>query len=203
MKILHFECNKQAFSFGTSHSGFYTTKQQNRVSYYLTGDYAKTDNYGNSLSGAFNRDYFDISREALEAIYTTGSTEVLQAVVNRAQNRSEGSLRSGSFGFQPHFFLKLPNSSEHITVGAGFNYTGSKRSSWNDYTINFGQNPEPAERRRQYTDESPNYSKVWNANIGYSRRMRSGYLGLTYTYRFTDRATDSYMYALDPTNSYT
>ena len=112
-------------------------------------------------------------------------------------------MRSGSFGFQLHFFLKLPNSSEHITVGAGFNYTGSKRSSWNDYTINFGQNPEPAERCRQYTDESPNYSKVWNANIGYSRRMRSGYLGLIYTYRFTDRATDSYMYALDLTNSYT
>lgn len=65
MKILHFECNKQAFSFGTSHSGFYTTKQKNRVSYYLTGDYAKTDNYGNSLSGAFNRDYSDISRPSI------------------------------------------------------------------------------------------------------------------------------------------
>lgn len=185
------------FSFNTFHSGFYTTKQQNIISYYLSGDYGKTDNYGNSLSGAFNRDYSDISREALEAIYTTGSTEALQAVVNRAQTRNEGSLRSGSFRFRPHFSLKLPNSSERINIGAGFNYVGSKRTSWNDYTINFGQNPEPSERRRQYTDESPNYRKEWSANIGYSRPLRDGFLELNYTYNFTDRAKDSYMYALD------
>lgn len=59
------DSKSSSLSFGTSHSGFYTTKQQNRVSYYLTGDYAKTDNYGNSLSGAFNRDYFDISRPSI------------------------------------------------------------------------------------------------------------------------------------------
>ena len=185
------------FSFNTSHWGAYTTSQQHRFGISLGGDYSKSDNYGNSISGTFNSDYSDISRQALEAIYTDGSPEQLEAVVNRALNHSEGTLRSGSFRAQPNVSLHIPNSNERINISAGFSYVTSKRNQWNDYNINFGSDPVPAERRRQFTDESPNYRKAWNASVGYTRPMSSSYLNLIYRYAFTDMAKDSYMYALE------
>lgn len=185
------------FSFNTFHWGAYTNAQQHRFGLSFGGDYSKSDNYGNSISGTFNSDYSDISRQALEAIYTDGSPEELEAVVNRALNRSEGSLRSGSVRVRPHVSVHLPNSNERINISAGFSYVTSKRNQWNDYNINFGSDPVPAERRRQFTDESPNYRKEWDVSVGYSRPLSNAYLNISYDYTFTDRAKDSYMYALD------
>ncbi|MDE5555738.1 MAG: outer membrane beta-barrel family protein, partial [Muribaculaceae bacterium] len=185
------------FSVSTNHWTSYITPKQHRLSISLGGDYSRSDNNDNSLSATFNKDYSDISYQTLDAIYANGSLEELGAIVNRSKNRTEGSLRSGSFRVSPTASLKLPGSNDRLNFSVGFNYVTSKRHAWNDYIINFGSDPTPAERRLQYTDESPNYSKEINAQLGYQRPMRNAFFNINYKYTFTDRAKDSYMYALD------
>ncbi len=184
-------------SVSTQHWGSYILTNRHRLSLSFGGDYSKTDNNGSSLSGTFNQDYSDISRQTLDAIYADGSLEELGAIVNRSKNRSEGKLRSGSFRVSPSASFQLPGSNDRVSMSVGFNYVTSKRHSWNDYIINFGSDPTPAERRLQYTDESPNYRKEISANIGYTRPMRNAFFYIDYKYSFTDKAKDSYMYALD------
>ena len=81
------------FSVSTWHSAYYTTAVQHRLGLSMSADYSRSDNFSNSLSGTFNRDYSDISRQTLDAIYADGSLEELGAIINRAKNRDEGSLR--------------------------------------------------------------------------------------------------------------
>ncbi len=211
------------FSIRTWHSGYVSFHKVHRFGLDISGDYSKTDNYGDGLSATFTKDYADISKEALEAIYGNTSADVLKDIVNRSATLSEGSLRSGSFSVNPSVSFRLPGSSERISVRSHVAYTTSKRYSWNDYNINFGADPVPAERRRQYTDDSPNYKKEIGYSVSYSRPMRGAFLHMTYNYSFIDAAKDSYMYglekledmgifgvlptdyasALDPSNSYT
>lgn len=185
------------FAFNTNHLGAYTTNKNNRLMLQIAGNYSKTDNYSNSLSGTFNSDYSDISRQALEAIYSDGSVEELKAVVNRSLTLSEGVLKSGGFNVQPSVSLKLPGTSDRLSMHANLAYVGSKRETWNDYNINFGSNPVPAERRRQFSDNSPNYRKMFDAGITYSTSRRGQYLAIAYDYSFEDKAKDSHMYALE------
>ncbi len=189
--------NSKNFSIDTWHSAYYRFNSKHWASLSVGGDYSKTDNRGRGLSGTFNRDYSDISIEALENIYGNTSEEALKAIVNRSATLSEGSLRSGSFNFRPTISLMLPNSNDRISFGLTVTHTRSKRHSWNDYEINFGDNPAPAERRRQYTDESPNYRTGLGYNLSYMRNGEHSRLYVSYDYRFTDAAKDSYMYALE------
>ena len=189
--------NSTHFSISTQHGASYMIARKHRLWGLLSADYSKSDTHSNSVSGTFNRDYSDISMEALETIYGNGTEEELKAIVNRALKKGEGSLRSGSINFKPSFSYQLPHSNDRLNMSFGVNYVKSKRHSWDDYNINFGSNPTPSERRRQYTDESPNYKMELSPEIQYVRNMRTANLSLTYKYSFTDRAKDSYMYALD------
>lgn len=188
------------FSIDTWHRAYYTIERKHRLGADLRADYSKSDNNSRSVSGAFNRDYSDISQEALEAIYTDGTEDELQSIVNRALTRGEGSLRSGSVTFNPSFSYQLPHSNDRLNLNFFTQYITSKRYKWDDYNINFGNDATPAERRRQYTDEAPNHKINLGATLGYSRYMRNGYFNLSYNYEFVDHAKDSYMYALDRLN---
>lgn len=181
----------------TYHYGYFQLPQMHSLSYSINADYAKTDNFGHDLSATFDKDYADISREALDVIYTDGSPEQLAAIVNRSKKHTEGSLRSGSIFVGPSASFRIPNSNDRISVSAGFDYTTSKRRAWNDYTINFRDNPVPAQRLLQYNDESPNYNREIFARIGYFFQRQPHNFSINYTYKFSDRAKDSYMYALD------
>lgn len=187
-------------SIDTWHSAYYTIERKHRVGADIRADYSKSDNNSRSVSGTFNSDYSNISQEALEAIYSDGSEEQLQSIVNRALTRGEGALRSGSVRFKPSFSYQLPHSNDRLNLNFTVQYVTSKRRKWDDYNINFGNDPIPSERRRQYTDEAPNHKMELKTSLSYSRYMRNGYLNLSYNYEFVDHAKDSYMYALDRLN---
>ncbi len=106
-------------------------------------------------------------------------------------------LKSGGFHVTPRFSLKLPGSNDRLSFWTYLAYVTSKRETWNDYNINFGSDPTPAERLRQFTRNSPNYRKMVNAGIDYSRNITNGYLSVDYEYSFEDKAKDSHMYALE------
>ena len=185
------------FSVSTWHSASYTTAVQHRLGLSMSADYSRSDNFSNSLSGTFNRDYSDISRQTLDAIYADGSLEELGAIINRAKNRDEGSLRSGSLRLSPTVSFHVPNTNDRINLTVSGFYVTSKRHNWNEYNINYGNDPNPAERRLQYTDESPNYNRGITTRLGYTGRSHNFFFSTSYKYEFTDKAKDSYMYALD------
>ena len=175
-------------------------------SYYFggmyTGRYAKRDNNSRSISATFNREQSDITAEALEALYSDGSPQRLDAVINRSITRTDGSSHEWEVQAFPHFSYKIPRTSDRVSIEPGIKYKEQKEERWNDYNINYGADPQPAVRKRQFFDNSPNRSLTFMTNADYATNLKFSSrlnlnISLNYEYRFVNTDKDSYMYALD------
>jgi len=163
----------------------------------VVGRYRTADSHSDNLSGTFNTEQKDMTLKALEALYTASSQETLDAVINRANTRSLGKSREYEVQFYPGFDWKLPKSSDRIHYEFGVKYNSKKETDWDDYTINYGADPNPAVRTRRYKDNQPNHVLTLINNLTYSFRLKRVFMTVNYEYRFADRWRDSHSFALD------
>ncbi|MDE6556208.1 MAG: outer membrane beta-barrel family protein, partial [Duncaniella sp.] len=161
----------------------------------LSGLYRKKEERSNDLSATFDTEQKDVDMEAIETIYTEADPERLKAVINRAVTRTDGTSRRIDLRATPGGSLKF--GADRLSLETYIRYNSEKEERWNDYTINYGADPTPAVRRRQYFDNSPNYLLTSVSNLSYAMNFDNLYVRLNYEYRFSDHQKDSYMYALD------
>jgi|GEM_PF-687207 hypothetical protein len=161
--------------------------------------YVRKNSMSNDASATFNEEQGEMTRQMLESIYGSGTPEQMSSIVNRSLTSTDGSRKTLDLQIFPYFTYKIPGSSDYVTFEPGLKYSGSKEERWKDYTINFGSNPEPSDRLRQYFDNSPNRSLNVGGYLGYTTHIRHLDLSITaaYDYRHQRRDRDSYMYALD------
>ncbi|MDE6333752.1 MAG: hypothetical protein K2L77_03800, partial [Muribaculaceae bacterium] len=178
--------NSRETSVNTYNSFYHTVKNTFSYGGDLQGSYNHSKNSGSSLSGAFDDEQEGITAEILDAIYSDGSEEQLAAIINRSKTRSDGWSRNLSGSISPYFSYKIPKTSDRISVNLSASYNSRKEELWRDYVINYGANPNPADTRRQYIDNSPNHTMRLRADINYSAQPGDFYLYLGYNFRFTD-----------------
>lgn len=163
----------------------------------LTANYRNKTNDGSDLSASFDTEHKDIDMEVVETLYTEADPSLLESVINRAATRTSGSMKNIDLRATPGIGIKLPGSGDRISFETYIRYNRQKEERWNDYTINYGADPNPAVRRRQYFDNSPNHTLTSVNNLSYNMQLDHMYLRLNYEYRFSDQEKDSYMYALE------
>lgn len=164
----------------------------------IVARHERRDNDGQAINGSFTEEQTDMTMKILEAIYSDGSPERLAAVINRNISRTDGRQRNTELQAFPHFEWKIPKTNDRLSIEIGVKYNEGKQKTWNDRTINYGADPVPAYRQRQYTDLSPNYTLTQINNISYDSHLSNNfYCSLNYEYRILKRERDSYMYALD------
>ncbi len=162
----------------------------------LTANYRHKVTDGSALSATFDREQDDIDREIIETLYTEANPERLAAVINRAETRTDGSMRSLDLRATPGLGFSLA-SGDRLSFETYFRYNRQKEERWNDYRVNYGADPVPAVRRRQYFDDSPNHIMTSVNNLTYRIRTGDFFFNFNYEYRFSDHEKDSYMYALE------
>lgn len=172
-------------------------KERYRTGLTLKGRYRDRDNSSSDVSATFDTEQQDITIKAIEAMYSDGSEINLNSVINRSINKTDGSRREMTGQAFPYFEWKIPKTNDHLLVELGVSYSSTKENRWKDYNINYGANPIPAARKRQYFDNNPNHSFRYDNVIVYRFRLGSFYCSLDYEYYFKDTYKDSYMYALD------
>lgn len=165
--------------------------------YVFKGIYQDRNNESESLSGAFSEDRSDMTLEALKALYTESDESVLRSILNRASTRSDGRSHSTELQFFPSMTYFVPHTDDILSNEFGVRYRWRKEDIWKDYTVNYGANPVPGDRRRQYIDNSPNTLFRIDNNLEYAMRINNVSLALNYEYRFISEVKDSYQYALD------
>ena len=163
----------------------------------ISGSYRYSKNRNADLEGSFTKEYETMTPEILDALYSDGSEEMLASVLNRSRTRIDGWSRSLNGMANIYGAYRIPRTEDHLRFGVSASYTSEKGEQWHDYDINFGDNPNAAERRRQYTDNSPNHTMQLSTELGYTSSIKNVYYGLNYDYDFIDKTQDSYMYALD------
>lgn len=165
--------------------------------YYVKGRYVNKESRSKALSATFDSDQGQLTMDAIEALYSDGSPERLNSVINRSITRTDGSSHDWEAQVFPHFRYRIPHTDDMLSYELGIKYRNQKEDRWKDYTVNYGSDPDPAVRRRQYFDNSPNRTLTVINNLTYYARIRNVRLSVNYEYRFLDQTKDSYMYALD------
>ncbi|MDO5395511.1 MAG: hypothetical protein Q4F07_06055 [Bacteroidales bacterium] len=163
----------------------------------VEGNYNHTKNSQSELSGAFLEEQTAMTSEILEALYSDGSPELLENVINRAGTRADGWHKTLGGAIGPYVGFRIPKTEDRIFFNLSAKYRSDKEEQWRDYTVNYGADPTPAVRRRQYIDNTPNHCLELRGGVQYSTSFGGGYGSLAYSYRFSDEVKDSYMYALD------
>lgn len=81
------------------------------------------------MSASFDSEQTDITRQAIEALYSDGSPEMLDAVINRSISRSDGSSHEREIQFYPGINYKFPNSNDRLYVEFGVKYQDKKNTA--------------------------------------------------------------------------
>lgn len=162
----------------------------------LNGSYYDKDNTSAAASATFSKEQTEMTLKRIEELYSGESNGLLETLINRSITRDDSHSREWEIDFQPQFSYKM-KSGDYFSAGLKTNYRSRKETVMKDYVINFGADPTPAEKRRQYFNNSPNRTAKIGGEMEYTMRIGDGRLSLNYEYLFTSRDKDSYMYALE------
>lgn len=179
----------------TSHNIMFLFDRVN-ISADISGFIRNSDSKSSSLSASFNQEQADMTKEILETIYGDGSATALAALINRNSSISNSDSKSAGGNVTTTARYKVPGTSDVITLAVNGTYSSSRRESWNDYVIDFGDMTKPSDKRRQYTDGSPNHNLTLDGSCTYMARIGNVSLDVSYRYSYTDSKAKSYLYEL-------
>ncbi len=183
------------------HNSIYTDGEKFNFSNYIAGEYHDRRNSSAQLGGAFSEEQPGMTADILDAIYSDGTPEQLESIINRSKTTIDGRTKElyGVIGQGANY--KIPRTNDVLRLYIDASYRSKKNYEWRDYDINFGRNTSSAEHRRQYTDNTPNHELHLNGQLGYYTYVNGFSLGITYGYEFEDKVSDTYMYALERLNN--
>ena len=187
--------NNSDWGIRTSHGASFKTKSFSE-GIYVSGSYNRTKSVGTNLSGTFNEEPEEMDESILDALYS-GSPELLKKVVNRSRTATDSRYSNYRISASPYMSYRNPHTQDYLNVGMSVGYSGMKQDLWNDYEVNYGDNPTPAVRRRRYTSAEPNHTLYLNANAAYIASVGKVMLQLRYNYMFSNTVKDQNMYALE------
>lgn len=159
-------------------------------------NWARRNSLGTGTSATFRSEQDSITKAVIEAIYSDGSPERLDAVINRSLSHSDG-VRTSAEG-QAFFGVsrKLPRDA-NIYNETGVKYRTDHNRTWNEYLINYGADPVPASHRRNYTDVQPDHVLTVINDLTGTFSLGNVRVSLNWEYRFIDNRRNSSMYALE------
>lgn len=163
----------------------------------IGGEYNYTKNTSSELAGTFSTEQTGITAEILDAIYSDGTPDKLEDIINRSKTRFDGWHKQLYGAITPYFSYKIPSSNDRLSLGLDASYSSDKEHLWNDYNINYGADPTPAVKRRQYIDNTPNHTLNLSSSLVYGTTIKNCWVSFRYRFNFNDKVKDSYMYALE------
>lgn len=156
---------------------------------------------GSSDNGASLRtEKTDITSAWIDSLYTSSPSQ-LDQIINRTVTRTLNSGHMESITGNYYGTRFVTGSDDSFTLTASAQWRGDKNEVWRDWNVNYGSDPTPAVRQRQYFDNSPNGGITATASLGYRYAVsKSSAFNLTYAFNYTHEDKDSYMYSLDRLN---
>lgn len=181
----------------TSHSYYGRVGKDFGINAYLSGSYYDKKTSNSSLSGTFDEEPQNITADILDAIYSSGTEEQLESILNRSKNLSDSRKKHFRVTADAGGFYRIPKTEDAINISIGGAYITDKVYLWKDYDVVYGNDDASAIHRRQYIDHTPNYIKRLGGSVSYSTNFRYIRARISYEYNFEEQVDDSYMYALD------
>ena len=170
---------------------FWSMRMDERV------NYKKTNSMFGNVAATFDSERQDMDRKIIEDLYTTGTAEWSESLVNRtvSTDKTNGhalSLHLGTFNL-----FKFKKSPDRLTFSVYADYADEKNKKFNKYLINYRQDANPASNINDYYNRPTNSLDI-RSTLGYSYMfLKSGYVQAEYTFKHSERNADSFRYQLD------
>ena len=160
-------------------------------------NYKKTNSMFGNVAATFDSERQDMDRKIIEDLYTAGTAEWRESLVNRILNTDRTNGHSFSLHLEANNDFKFKKSSDVLTLNVFGDYAEEKNKRFNKYVINYRQNADPASSLNDYYNRPANKFDV-GAYFGYIYNFAgSGYAQAEYTFKHSEHNTDSYRYRLD------
>ena len=164
----------------------------------ITARWSRRNTLNNQAGATFREEQEDMTRQTIEALYSDGSPERLDAVINRSLSRTDGVRTSAEVQGFAGLERKLAQPGARLYDELGVKYRTDHDHNWADYLVDYGADQSSSTRRRNFTNVRPNHTLTVINNLTYNLRLgRIVTLSLNYEYRFVDTRKNSSMYALD------
>ena len=193
--------HNRSVAVSTSQFVSFQTSENFRIGGDVNGSYMYSKQNASSLSGSFANDPGEMTAQILDAIYSNGSPELLESVLNRAKTKTDNWSHNYWLNFTPYIMYSIPKTNDALSFSFEFDYLSSNGEMWRDYEINYGPNgflsPQILNR---FNDKSPDHTLKLGGVVQYNTFGNHFNLVARYKYKFIDQVEDSYMYTLDRLN---
>ena len=194
--------NTRTFSLATNNSWELKRKTWN-IKVNPTFKYIKNNNRFITSSATFSDAQNNADKEFVDNIFNGTTSDVLSSLINRylEDNKKEGHSLDASL--KANGIFKMPNGIDGVNYRINGSYNRSHFNKFQDYTLNFGNNPTPAQQFNRHFDDTPNYKWVGEGALGYILSLKSGMsLTMTYEYKQEQSREVSKLYSFDNLSEY-
>lgn len=159
-------------------------------------NYTKYKNSSSYSAATFDEEKQEMNRESIDDIYSAAYVDLRNGLMNRSLqgNMVNGHRLNAYIGYDNSF--KFKKSGDALSFGLSGRYSEDKSDLFKDYTINYGDDPEPAYKQNEYYNR-PNKTYTLEANLGYFYYMDEGYIQPEYYFTHNTRDVNSQRYLLD------
>lgn len=133
--------------------------------------YSNIHNTVNNLSAAFSEEISDITRDRVEAIYTSGGAGLLKYMINRNKQDklTNGRTTEGSLRIPITISLKRSGLKNWVTLDITGKFSTRDRDNFDRYTLNNGNGNRPEQFKYQYTRLHPSKNSSLSALVKFNQ----------------------------------
>lgn len=160
-------------------------------------NYAKYKNTSSYSAATFDEEKQAMNRDIINDIYSTAYVDQREGLMNRSlQNNIQNGHRLDAY-LEYNNYFKFKKNDDGLSYDFSGRYIEEKSDLFKDYTINYGDEAEPAYKQNEYYNR-PNKSYIFKAHLGYIYWLNNGgYVQPEYFFTHQTRDKDSQRYLLD------
>lgn len=187
----YYSGKKKSFKVNTSHTLNITPSKVVTFSVSPRFNYSKDSSFGSSVGATLDRYISELSANDIEFTYSGDESSILKYLINRSIRREKENQNYLGAGLSASSTIKLPTPANsrynhNLTLEALGNYQRMRENSFDQYLINLGSNPTPADNIYAYTSRTPSVDANVKASASYALNVKGQFTSsLKYQYEHT------------------
>lgn len=160
-------------------------------------------NYDNSslTQAAFSREWDDMNKDFIDAIFSNSTAGVLESLINRNLNERSRYGHTMTADVFSNGKFKLPNETDALSYLLSYTYGRKHYNDRERYLLNFGSDQTAAEYADRHYANHPDYNWRAKGSFGYVWNVSRGlFLDMYYTYQRYHSRSVSDLYSAENYN---
>lgn len=164
-------------------------------------NYVRNDDNSSLTQAAFSREWDDVDRDFIDAIFSNSTAGVLESLINRNLNERSRYGHTMTADVFSNGKFKLPNETDALSYLLSYTYGRKHFNDRERYLLNFGSDRTAAQYADRHYANHPDYNWRAKGAFGYVWNVSRGlFLDMYYTYQRYHSRSVSDLYSAENYN---